>query len=512
MLFGCLYAPDFPVQAALRGSLRSFLSDAVAVLEGPESLLKVAACNEMARVAGVAIGMTKLQAESCGEVLFEKRVAEQEESAQASLLEFGYRFSPRLESTAPGVVIIDLTGSSWVLGTAREIGEKMLHHATPAGFVVNVGIAANADAAFHAARGIQGLVVIASGDEAAALGRLPLEVLQPPQEILEILVQWGIRDFKSLAALPEIPLTERLGQQGLHLQRLAKGETQRELHPVDAPILFRESMELEEPVDLLEPLAFILHRLLEQVMCRMLERSLATDHVRLDLTLEVHPDRQLAADSPAGTVMSEYQRTLKLAAPTQDAKVLLKLLQLDLSAHPPEAPIKKITVEAFPARLRSVQAGLFQPLAPEPAKLEITLARLREVVGAEDGEGRSRIGFVRTLDSHRPDSFEVLPAGFAAGPKDKNTCRLALRMFRPVLPARVEMLAGRPVTISFQHIRAKVECAAGPWRASGAWWDAGGEWQRDEWDLHLNFGGSIALYRVFQDLGTGQWFVEGMYD
>ena len=180
MLFGCMYAPDFPVQAALRGSLRSFLSDAVAVLDGPESLLKVVACNEMARVAGVAIGMTKLQAESCGEVLLEKRVAEQEESAQAALLEFGYRFSPRLESTAPGAVIIDLTGSSWVLGTAREIGEKLLHHATPAGFAVNVGIAANADAALHAARGIQGLAVIALGEEAAALGCLLLEVLQPP--------------------------------------------------------------------------------------------------------------------------------------------------------------------------------------------------------------------------------------------------------------------------------------------------------------------------------------------
>ena len=146
MLFGCMYAPDFPVQASLR-NLRSFSSHAVAVLDGPESLLKVVACNEMARAAGVAIGMAKLQAESCGEVLLEKRVAEQEESAQTALLEFGYRFSPRLESTAPGAVTLDLTGSSWVLGTAKEIGEKLLHQAASASFVVNVGIAANADAA-----------------------------------------------------------------------------------------------------------------------------------------------------------------------------------------------------------------------------------------------------------------------------------------------------------------------------------------------------------------------------
>ena len=115
--------------------------------------------------------------------------------------------------------------------------------------------------------------------------------------MLELLTHWGISDLKSLAALPEVPLTERLGQQGLHLQRLAKGETQRELVPAEPPLAFRESMELEEPVELLEPLAFLLNRLLEQVMRRLRERSLATDHLQLELTLEVHPEQQLRADS-----------------------------------------------------------------------------------------------------------------------------------------------------------------------------------------------------------------------
>jgi len=165
-------------------------------------------------------------------------------------------------------------------------------------------------------------------------------------------------------------------------------------------------------------------------------------------------------------------------------------------------------------RVRSVQAGLFQPLAPEPAKLEITLARLRAVVGAEDSLARSRVGFAQIMDSHRPDSFEVLPSGFVAAPGDgtRNICRLALRVFRPALAARVEMRAGRPATVSFERKRAKVERVAGPWRATGTWWDANDEWRRDEWDLYLNLDGAIALYRVFQDLRTGQWFVEGMYD
>ena len=66
--------------------------------------------------------------------------------------------------------------------------------------------------------------------------------------------------------------------------------------------------------------------------------------------------------------------------------MLLKLAQLDLAAHPPHAPVKKIKIEAIPARIRFTQAGLFQPLAPEPAKLEITMARIRAVVGETDSQ------------------------------------------------------------------------------------------------------------------------------
>lgn len=514
MLFGCIYAPDFAVQAALRRNPALFLSQAAAVLAGPESLLKVIACNEQARSAGVAIGMTKLQAESCGQVLLENRNCEQEDAAQATLIDFGYGFSPRLESTALGTVILDLAGSSRLFGPPENIGIELLQSAQAHGFVVHVGIAANADAALHAARGFNGLTVVPPGEEASVLGELPIEVLQPPEEINEILAHWGISNFRLLASLPEVPLTERLGQQGLHLQRLARGETQRELVPQEPPLTFCESMELEEPVDLLEPLAFILNRLLEQVMHRLRERALATDHVQLDFTLEVHHDRQVHVDAATTGHTLQYQRTIKLPVPSQDAKVLLKLMQLDLSAHPPEAPVKKIALEVFPARVRSVQAGLFQPLAPEPAKLEITLARLRTVVGAEDCLARSRVGFARTLDSHRPDSFDVLPSGFMTDSKEtvRNTCRLALRMFRPALAVKVEMLAERPAAIFFERKRAKVERAAGPWRAAGTWWDASNEWRRNEWDLYLNLDGAIALYRVFQDLRTGQWFVEGMYD
>ena len=158
--------------------------------------------------------------------------------------------------------------------------------------------------------------------------------------------------------------------------------------------------------------------------------------------------------------------------------------------------------------------GLFQPLAPEPAKLEVTLARLRAVVGEHDEQGRGRVGFPATADTHKPDSFQVLP--FSEKRKDVVTgasTQLALRIFRPPALARVEVSAEQaPVWISFQRRRGRVVHAVGPWRGAGEWWDTSDAWLRDEWDIRLDTNGEAGLYRIYRDLSTRQWFVAGMYD
>jgi len=189
---------------------------------------------------------------------------------------------------------------------------------------------------------------------------------------VEILEAWGIRNLKALAALPEIDLTERLGQYGLHLQRLARGATKRELISAGLPTVFRESEELEEAVELLEPLCFILKPLLGELIEQLIERSLATDQSTLSWGLKF--TRTATRNSlPCRSDLVPYQRTIKLPVPVQEVKVLLKLVQLDLAAHPPHAAVKKITIEAMPARIRYTQAGLFHPSAPEAAKLEISI-------------------------------------------------------------------------------------------------------------------------------------------
>ncbi len=86
--------------------------------------------------------------------------------------------------------------------------------------------------------------------------------------------------------------------------------------------------------------------------------------------------------------------------------------------------------------------------------------------------------------------------------------RAAARVFRPALHANVQAANGRPARIEARGIRGAVIASAGPWRTSGDWWreDA---WSRDEWDIALSNG---ALYRIYRDRVSGEWFVEGIYD
>ncbi len=548
---------------------KSFSQYQIAVLDGPANQMKVFACNEPARQAGIEIGMTKIQAEALPSVALRKRVLDHEFVAHAALLECGGKLSPRMESTCPGTVIIDLTGTERLLGPKKQIAEKLRDAAQDSGLSANVALASNADTALYAAIGVQGVTVIHDGEEAQRLGDLPVGLFQVAgvqldrlqitnhqsgrlhsrnksstnqpdiAYIMDALSGWGIRDFKSLAALPSVALTQRLGQYGLHLQRLAKGEVQRELVPYVEASSFQQSMELEECIDLLEPLGFVLGDLLERILLQLINRSLATDRIQVDLDLEIHSDCQLQlAQQQSAPLAPTYQRVLKLPVPTQDAKIILKLLELDLAGKPPHAPVKKVSVETFPARVKFGQTGLFQPVAPEPAKLELTLARLRSVVndkvlGDKDEQGRSLVGFPVILDSNRPDSVDVrtaMPASKAKKPgpaKNKSIVpRHAMRVLRPPAEVKVGLRAHVPATISFGDVRSKVMQVSGPWRTSGSWWDRNQAWNREEWDVevqwqdgHAGFrqadvrqaGVRQAIFRIFRDAASDRWYVEGIY-
>jgi protein ImuB len=408
------------------------------------------------------------------------------------LVECARGFSPHIEEIPPDAVVFDVRGLESLFGPppllAREIDRRV-------GIPADIAIASNPDAAIHAARGIRGITVINLGTEAAMLARLPLNLLGGSSETAELLDLWGIRTFGDFAKLPPMGVVARLGEEGIELQRLARGEGYRQLRPMENPLQFDEAMDLEYPVQLLEPLSFILARLLNDVCRRLRERSLATNEIRLLLTLENAP---------------EHLTVLRLPVPMLDAKAFLKMLQLDLGGRPPIGPVLKVSLAAEPVKPRRTQGGLFAALTPEPEKMELTIARIRHLTGADT------VGTAELVNTHRPDSFltrafaprEMAAHGMQSAVEPLPVPRLCLRRFRPPRYAQVIVVHQRPTRIASPSVNGSVVMAKGPWRTSGDWWQQTG-WNRDEWDVEMASGG---LYRLFQEIDSRRWFVEGSYD
>jgi protein ImuB len=447
-----------------------------------------------------------------------------------ALVNCAYAFSPLVEETAENTVVLDIEGCELLFGSPREIAKEIARQASEERLKVNVSVALNPDAAIHAARYFTGITILDSPKKAKRLGDLPLIALDAnlakvdadhAAKLLETLELWGIRSFRDFAALPVTGVSERLGPEGVWLQKLASGESVRPLLLSKPAPVFEKSIELDDPIELLEPLSFIFARLLNQLCANLQAFGLAVEELKLTLKLD---DK------------TEHLRTIRLPFPMRDSKVFLKLLLLDIESHPPSTAIVAVGIACEPAKPRSIQSGLFQPLAPEPEKLELTLARLSRLVGANN------VGSPELVDSHRPGAFRVKRFLVKRGSnrrgrkprvEDANGARprklsyklsfpasiLGFRVFRPPLRAQVEAPAGWPTRIRVQQtgrtIRGKVLRLAGPWRTSGDWWSED-IWVRDEWDVSVGGSGSAhekgTLYRIYQDLRSELWFVEGVYD
>jgi protein ImuB len=431
-----------------------------------------------------------------------------------------------------------------LFGPPENLAGELARRLKEMGLMARIAIASNSDAALATARGKPGITVIPPGREAEVLGPLPLAVLDPPAEILETLERWGIRDFRSLAALPTAELSERLGQPGVRLQALARGNFLRPLIGSEPQPEFTEQMELEYPLEELEPLAFILNRLLGDLCSRLSAHSAAANQIDLHLDLQadavlisgvapgfspapadlkvgatmaragLKPGATMAHEKGDGAVESKYEKSIPLPVPTRDSKLLLNLLRIQLETDPPSAPILRVALKVAPASPRVAQGGLFVPLSPDPEKLEITLARIAGLVGQQN------VGSPRLLDSYRSENFEMRPfaflppsATFKLGQHQADTERVALRIYRPPALASVGLKNDIPNQLSFRGIRGRVVTAGGPWRTSGYWWQSEA-WNYDEWDVEIETAGSrlVGFYRIYCDRAIEKWFVRGEYD
>lgn len=507
-LYACLYAREFPAQAMLR--LRPALRpQPVAILQGESPRQFVCARDTRAAAFGVTVGMTRAELDVFPSVTLLTRAVLEESSARAALLQTAGQFSPRVELITPDpspgpkndtcfCAILDIAGTEKLFGPPEKLAKKLLADVRALGIQATVVVSRNIDAAICIARSLPvKFAIVPAGEEAKTLAPLPLSVLPLMPDQAETFTRWGISTLGALAALPEKELIARLGQPGARLRQFARGEAPHLLVPAPSAFILEERMELDSPVELLDSLLFVLGVLLDHLIARATAHILALAAVTVTLTLE------------GG---STHTRTVRPALPNNDRRLWLKLLYLDLQAHPPSAAILALTVTAEPGSISKVQLGLFTPQLPEPSRLDVTLARIRSIAGDEN------VGRPVLEDTHKPEAFRVAPfvipqAAAIRAPRGRS--RGAVRRLRPPELVPVTLHQRRPASFVFRNQRYFVEQTFGPWFSSGNWWGAE-IWSVEKWDLIARTGNETLCCCLARNpnrpASSQEWRIEALYD
>jgi protein ImuB len=491
-------------------------------------------------------------------------------SAVNPLIDIAQQFSPRYEQHRDDLLSIDVSGLERLLGPGRIIGEELRREATARGVRLHVAIAGTRMAALLLALARPGLTIVEPGGEAEALAPIAIGILEKipddqPQRTslrsqrdleqkasafsaLSAVKRWGLKTLGELAALPPADLVARLGRPAMTWQAIARGEDIRPFVPTLESERFESSLDLEWPIEGLEPLSFVLTRLLEPLSTRLerRDRGAAVLHILL----------RLVTRDASGTGWEEHARRLQLPTPMRDVRTLRTLALLDLESHPPAAAIDRVRIVIDPTPGRVLQHTLFARAQPTPEQLSTLVARLGALMGQD------RFGVPTLVDTYRSGAFAMAPfkmdhdASNRGDRKDRREKEniffsansagsavncfeqlapspeplvSALRRCRYPVPARVVVTEGRPVRVTTDRrgfAGGAVTRCAGPWRSSGNWWSGGSgrsggpathqtyathqaSWNRDEWDVALNDG---AVYRIFQDRVTDAWFIDAIVD
>jgi len=452
--------------------------------------------------------------------------SDQPASSSSTLIDIAQQFSPRYERHRDDVVSVDVSGLERLLGPGRVIGEELRREATARGVRLHVAIAGTRMAALLLALARPGLTIVEPGGEAEALAPIAVGILatlnsqvstfsaERSELSLETLQRWGLRTLGELTSLPAADLVARFGRPAMTWQAIARGEDIGPLVPTLESERFESSLDLEWPIEGLEPLSFVLTRLLEPLSTRLerRDRGAAVLHILL----------RLVTRDASGTGWEEHARRLQLPTPMRDVRTLRTLALLDLESHPPASAIDRVRIVIDPTPGRVLQHTLFARAQPTPEQLSTLVARLGALLGQD------RFGAPALVDTYRPGAFAM--AAFKTDHDESNRSRLraegasaslaeargqrsraeagergdrrenifsalsadsavncfeqqapspqplvssALRRCRYPVPARVVVAEGRPVRVTTDRrgfAGGAVTCCAGPWRTSGDWW------------------------------------------
>ncbi len=210
---------------------------------GPRGV--VAAASYEARVFGVRSAMSSAEAKQrCPELIFVPGDMARYAAESRKIFEIFRRYSPLVEGLSLDEAFLDLTGSERLLGPARDAAERLrrdVREATQLAVSVGIGPIKMVAKIASAMAKPDGCCEVRSEDVRAFLDPLPARKIWGVGPVAgERLERLGYRTIGDLARADLDSLRRALGDWGVSIGQLARGEDLREVEP------HRESVSLSE--------------------------------------------------------------------------------------------------------------------------------------------------------------------------------------------------------------------------------------------------------------------------
>jgi protein ImuB len=511
-----IHLPSFGLQALVRR--RPALASQPLALEGEGPLRgRVAEASRRARADGVAEGQTLTQARAaCPDLLVLPRDEGAEgalQDARRAVHEALLLVSPRVEWSGGGSFCIEATGLSALMGSERALLARAVEVLDDAGFVARAACASTRLAASIAARHRAGACIVPAGGEGAFLAPLPLSSLPLGPETLRRFHLLGIRTLGQFAKLPAEGLADRFGREVARWQRRARGEDPAPLPALRETKLPRVARELDDPIEGLQAVTFLLKSAVEDLCDELSQRGILAARLELAFELDGAPP-----DS----------RVLEPSRPLGSPRALLSLCRLELEERRVAAPLLGLALGVLEERpARGLSDEMFGE-SLDPEALGAALDRVRALVGPQDvvapaprasHRREARVGWepfrleparepARAKPEAAPDALTLLEEPCPGERLLEEPAPVLVRMPSEDRPGALHATACARAALGLPE-RIEIVQARGPRRLCGEWWDGGADVDRDEWLLIGSDGGA---YRAVRDRRTREWSLLGVVD
>jgi protein ImuB len=503
----CVDVPALPLQLLLQR--RPELAGLpVVVVDEDKPLGVVLWANEAARQSGVLPGMRYAAALSLARELRAGVIDDETLVAGvASLHERLCQFSPDVEPAKdePGVFWLNASGLDPLYPSLLAWTEGVRAALRGAGFFSTVVVGFSRFGTWAVAKGRPGYGVLQTQQsERRMAAAVPLDRLRLVPKVRDDLARLGVLDVGGLVRLPAAGLLRRFGKEVHRVHELARGvlsvplTPHRPLPPPRAELLF------DFAVADTERLLFLIKPRLDELLLTLSSRGAALAGLKLRLRTE----RDAAGER------QEVDESIRPAKPTLEARLLMNLLHLRLSALELGTGVVELSLEVESVAATLEQVRLFEEALPPGQRRRDLAAGDRALARVRARYGDEAVVRARLTEGHLPEASFVYEAMTRLALPRPSARQGPRRLVRRVLE-RAEALPPRPrhepdgwMLRGLEHGR--VVRVFGPYGVSGGWWRSATALVQREY--HFAETSTGALLWVYYDRRRRRWFLQGLVE